>query len=97
VADRHLTALHRGRGSRLVGLRDHVEQEGYMNVHEEPLIVVATPAQAWRAYVLSRDAWTEPTWEQAEKDGLAVRRVRQASHFWTLTDAGLDLMNEGKS
>ena len=55
-------------------------------------------AREWRAYVLDKTLWTESLWESAEARGLAVRRASrdQSSHFWTLTDAGLDLMLLGE-
>lgn len=55
-------------------------------------------AKDWRAFVLTPSLWSEAVWEQAQAEGLAVRRtdVRRAGHKWVLTDAGLDKMNEGK-
>ena len=66
--------------------------------------VVSTPAALppaaceWRTYVLDRGAWTDTKWEAAQDQGLAIRRTARdlGGHFWTLTDAGLDLFIAGK-
>ena len=55
-------------------------------------------AKAWRAFVMNPQTQTEAEWDEAFKAGLCVRRANRnnSGHSWVLTDAGLDLMIEGK-
>jgi hypothetical protein len=61
-------------------------------------LLKVTRAKRWRAYVLNPKTWSDEIWDEACARGLAVRRASrdQSAHTYTLADAGLDLMIEGR-